>query len=285
MKNYKIINASSDLGVSIDGSDKGPLAISSCFKNIDSINIEKPNIIKSKDKDDLSKNLDAVNEFNKELYGEIDKVIKDDYFPICLGGDHSVVIASGLASINNNESLGIIWVDAHTDYNTFETTRTGNLHGLPLAALDGYKCEKLTNFLSNKFYNPKNTVVVGARSIDAWEYPNCKDAGITIFTTEDVHRMGAKEVMKKAIEIASNGTNGIHISYDLDVIDPKVAPGVSVDEENGISENEAYEIMDAIVNNKNLVKSLDLVEYNPSFDKNNATLNIAVNLLNKFIEK
>ena len=287
MKKYEIINACSDLGVTIDGANLGPELISKHFINNNNINniisIKKPITIKSKDKKDLKKNLDAVNLFNKNLYNVVDYTIKKGYFPVTIGGDHSVVIASGLATINNNDNLGLIWIDAHADFNTFESTRTGNIHGLPLAALCGYKCDSLTSFMSNKQYNTKNVVIVGARSIDNWEYPNLDNTDITIFTTEDIKKYGATEIMKKAIKIASKNTEGIHISYDLDVIDPEVAPGVSVDEENGINEKEAYEIMDIIIENKNLIKSLDLVEFNPKYDINNKTLKIAINLLNKFI--
>ena len=287
VKQYEIINACSDLGVTIDGANLGPELISKHFFNNEKINnivsIKKPITLKSKDKKDLKKNLGAVNLFNKNLYNVVDYTIKKGYFPITIGGDHSVVIASGLASLENNDNLGIIWIDAHADFNTFESTKTGNIHGLPLAALCGYKCEKLTNFMTNKHYNTKNVVIVGARSIDDWEYPNLDDTDITIFTTEDIKKHGATEIMEKAIDIASNKTDGIHISYDLDVIDPEVAPGVSVDEENGINEKEAYEIMDTIIENKDKIKSLDLVEFNPKYDINNKTLKIAINLLNKFI--
>lgn len=287
MKQYEIINACTDLGVSVDGADLGSLLISKHFKNNDKVknivSIKKPVTIKSKDKNDLRKNLDAINLFNKNLYNVADYTISNNYVPIVIGGDHSIAIASSLVSLNNNDSLGLIWIDAHADFNTFESTRTGNIHGLPLASICGYKNEELTNFLTEKYFNTKNVVIVGARSIDDWEYPNLNDTDITIFTTRDIKKYGVNEIMKKAIDIASSKTDGIHISYDLDVIDPSVAPGVSVSEINGINEKEAYEIMDTIIENRNRIKSLDLVEFNPKYDVDNKTLEIAINLLNKFI--
>lgn len=288
LKQFEIINACSDLGVNVDGASLGPNFISNHFinniniKNI--VSIQNKIVIKNKDVNNLKKNLDEINMFNKELYKMTDKCIKKRHFPIIIGGDHSIAIASSLASLNNYDNLGLIWIDAHADFNTFETTKTGNIHGLPLAAICGYKNEKLTLFFKTKYYNTKNVVIVGARSIDEWEYPNLRDTDITIFTTADIKKYGVETIMNKAISIASNNTLGIHISYDLDLIDPNCAPGVSVPEIDGIDENEAYHIMKIITNNKDKIKSLDLVEYNPNYDINYKTLNIAINLLNTFID-
>jgi len=282
-----IIMGQSDLGTHVCGSELGPSRI---IKQIDSkkINkiytINKKEVNKSLDRLDLAKNLVEVNEVTKGVFDSVCETIKDNCFPITLGGDHSVVVGSILAS-NKYNDIGVIWIDAHGDYNTFETTITGNLHGLPLAAVSGYKCDKLTSFINSRFVNPKNCVIVGARSIDPLELVNIKDSGVTIFTMDDIKANGIHNIMKKAISIANNNTNGIHISYDLDVIDPKFAPGVSIPEINGISYEESIEIMDEIVKNINLIKSFDLVELNPLRDIDNKTLDIACILLNNFIKK
>lgn len=283
---YTFINANSDLGVHIDGTNTGPNLITDNFKNHEVITIEKnTNIIKSKDKSDLAKNLKEVNNFNKLLFDKITNLLNENKFPITVGGDHSIAIASSLASNNYHKNLGIIWIDAHTDYNTFDTTITGNIHGLPLAAINGYKTEKLTNFLTNNYINPKNTVIVGARSIDEQELVNLKNNNITFFTTEDIKKEGLENILDKSFQIAGNNTNGIHISYDLDYIDPIDCPGVSVPENNGINTKTAIDTMEYIKNKKHLIKSLDLVEYNPKFDINNKTLNLAIKLLNIFINE
>ena len=180
--------------------------------------------------------------------------------------------------------MGIIWVDAHGDFNTFKTTITGNLHGLPLAVITGYEKNDLSKFHKQNFYNFKNSVILGARDIDPLEYENIKDAGVTIITTEDIKKYGAREMCIKAIEIASNNTNGIHVSYDLDVIDPVFAPGVSVPAKNGINVEEAYEILDELLKQKN-IKSMDLVELNPSRDIDNKTGKIADYIVNEIINK
>ena len=256
MKEINFISACSDLGVHICGSEKGPLELTNNF-DIKNYIIKKENIEKSFDSEDLRKNEKYINIFTKKVFNTASNILETGKTPLLIGGDHSCVIGSALASQKYHNNIGIIWVDAHGDYNTFETTKSGNIHGLPLAAITGYKCNELTNFITNNFINPKNCVVVGARSIDPWEIGNMVDAGVTIFTTEDVKNEGAANIMKKAIEIACNNTNGVHISLDLDVIDPIIAPGVSVPEDNGITDIEMYEIVDEMLNNKDVVKSID----------------------------
>ena len=277
-----IINACTDLGVHVNGANLGPELLTKEL-NIKKDTINKENIVKSTDKLDLKKNLSEVNKFTSQIYNKTLEILENGDFPLLIGGDHSSAIGSALASRKCN-NIGVIWIDAHGDYNTFETTRTGNLHGLPLAAITGYKCDLLTNFITNEFINPKNTVIVGARSIDPWEIGNLEDAGVTIFTTQDIHEKGSQAIMDEAFKIALNNTDGTHISYDLDVIDPMIAPGVSVPEVNGITLYEANEIMDYLVNRKEDIKSMDIVEFNPTKDINDKTKTIALELINKFIK-
>lgn len=283
---YKFINANTDLGVHIDGTNKGPILITENFNNYEIINVnKKEEYQKNKNKENLAKNLDEINNFNKELFSTVTETLKEGKFPITIGGDHSIAISSALASNQYHKKLGIIWIDAHTDYNTFDSTITGNIHGLPLAAINGYKTDLLTSFLTNNYISRENTVIVGARSIDKLELENLKDNHITFFTTEDIKKEGINNILDKAFKIASNNTEGIHISYDLDYIDPIVCPGVSVPEENGIDLETAYNTMKYIYNKKDLIKSLDLVEYNPNFDINETTKNIAINLLKIFLNE
>lgn len=287
MQKIDIIEARNDLGVNIDGADVGPSILT---KNIDKSKInniyivEKPNYEKEKQKDNLRKNLKGVNEFNEKLYNAVSKVVNEDNFPLTLGGDHTIAIASALASIKKREKLGIIWVDAHGDFNTFNTTITGNLHGLPLAVITGYEKELLSYFHEGNFYPFTNTVILGARDIDPLELENLKDANVTIFTTADIHKYGVKQITKKALEIASNNVDGIHISYDIDVIDPKDAPGVSVPAISGITKEEAYEILDELLTS-NDIKSMDVVEFNPLRDIDHKTEEIANKIVNKIIDK
>lgn len=286
-----IINACCDLGVNVDGASIGPKVIKEKIK--DNHKIKTINDVlcdcsnKSQDENDLEKNYDRLMEYTTRLYENILSTKNVDSFTITIGGDHSIAVSSSLASIKKEEDLGIIWIDAHADYNTFQTTITGNLHGLPLATINGLN-KRLSLFHDGKYYDPKKTVIVGYRTEEvnkAEEVNNLKTAGVSFFTTKDLKKDGIEVTMKKAFDIASNsGKNKVHISYDLDFIDPEVAPGVSIPEVNGPSKEEALKVANTLTEYKNLISSFDLVEYNPINDKDNKTLDIAVEILNKIID-
>ncbi len=286
MKTF-IIGAGSDLGVHIDGAHLGPIQLMNDLKGFykgESFSlVQNENIIKSRNLSDRRKNEYEIDKFNTQLYKTILEKVKDGYFPITIGGDHSVAVASALASAKVHDNIGIIWFDAHTDYNTFETTVSGNIHGLPLAAITGYKNHELRYFYDGNTIQPSKTVVVGARSIDDWEKDNIKYSGITVFTTEDIKEKGVEAVVEEAFAIAGNRTKGVHISYDLDLIDPEIAPGVSIPEFDGITEEEAMKINELIMKHLDQVVSYDLVEFNPLRDKDRKTEQIAVNLLAQMI--
>ena len=282
-----IFGAGSDLGVHIDGASLGPTQlmndIKTFYKGESMMFQQDPEIIKSRNISDRRKNEYEIEKFNTELYKNMVSKIKEEYFPILIGGDHSVVIASALASAKVNIDVGIIWIDAHTDYNTFETTITGNIHGLPLAAINGYKCNELRYYHDGKIIQPSRTVIVGARSIDEAEKDNVRYSGATVFTTQDIKEKGVEAVMDEAFKIAGYKTKGIHISYDLDIIDPKIAPGVSVPEKDGISEEEAMQISEYLAKHINDILSMDLVEFNPLRDINRKTEQIALNIATQMI--
>lgn len=287
MKNISIIKACSDLGVNKDGTELGPDIIMNNTKTLlthEIYRLEKISCIKELDKNIKRKNIKYINEFNARLYHLVSDVLNKNYIPLTLGGDHSITISTALASLRHWKSLGIIWIDAHSDFHTFETTITGNIHGLSLSTIAGQNSIDLCNFHKSTFFSPSNIAIVGARSIDyPGEYNNLKKAGITIFTTEDIKNEGIKQILKKAINIACYNTNGIHVSIDIDVLDSQIAPGVSVQELNGINEEEFYSIIDTIIRNENLIKSIDFAEYNPSYDFNNKTLKIVTKALDKFL--
>lgn len=282
-----IFGAGTDLGVHIDGTSLGPVQLMNDIKAFykgESMMLEQDkDIIKSRNLSDRRKNEYAIEKFNSNLYKNMVDKIKEEYFPIMIGGDHSAAIASALASAKVNVDVGIIWIDAHTDYNTFETTVTGNIHGLPLAAINGYKNSELRYYHDGKIIQPSRTVIVGARSIDEAEKENVKYSGVTVFTTDDIKEKGIDAVMDEAFKIAGYKTKGIHISYDLDVIDPDVAPGVSIPEFDGISEEEAMKINEYIIHHMDKVLSYDLVEFNPLRDVDRKTEQIALNILAQVI--
>ena len=280
MKDIAVINACCDLGVHVYGTDLGPEIITNNI-NKNKYTIKMKNVKKQLEKDNLKKNLEGVNDFNERLYNQVKEVVKQEFLPITVGGDHSIAIASALASISKYKNMGIIWFDAHGDFNSFETTMSGNIHGLPLATITRYEEKYLSNYHSENYYSYKNTVIVGARDLDTLEKENIEKCGVTVFTTEDIKKHGVENICERAFEIAKNGTSGVHISYDIDLIDCKLAPGVSIPVLNGINEEEAYEIVDEIIKNKDAVKSVDIVEFNPLRDKNKVTENITKTIFNK----
>ena len=282
-----IFGAGTDLGVNIDGASLGPVQLMNDLKAFykgESMMFEQDkDIIKSRNLSDRRKNEYEIEKFNTNLYKNMVDKIKEEYFPIMIGGDHSAAIASALASAKVNIDVGIIWIDAHTDYNTFETTVTGNIHGLPLAAINGYKNSELRYYHDGKVIQPSRTVIIGARSIDEAEKDNVKYSGVTVFTTQDIKEKGIEAIMDEAFKIAGYKTKGIHISYDLDIIDPDIAPGVSVPEFDGINEEEAMQINEYIISHMQSVLSYDLVEFNPLRDVDRKTEQIALNLLAQVI--
>ena len=284
-----IFGAGTDLGVHIDGASLGPVQLMNDLKAFyqgESMMFEQDKeIIKSRNLSDRRKNEYEVEKFNSNLYKNIVEKIKEEYFPIMIGGDHSAAIASALASAKANVDVGIIWIDAHTDYNTFDTTVTGNIHGLPLAAINGYKnTADLRTYHDGKIIQASKTVIIGARSMDEAEKDNVRYSGVTVFTTQDVKEKGIEAVMDEAFQIAGYKTKGIHISYDLDVIDPEIAPGVSIPEFDGISEEEAMQINEYLVKHMKDILSFDLVEFNPLRDIDRKTEQIALNILAQIIK-
>ena len=261
-----IFGAGTDLGVHIDGASLGPKQLMNDIKSIyngESMLFEQDkDIIKSRNLSDRRKNEYEIEKFNSNLYKNMVEKMKEECFPIMIGGDHSAAIASALASAKTNVDIGIIWIDAHTDYNTFETTVTGNIHGLPLAAITGYKCNELRYYHDGKIIQPSRTVIIGARSIDDAEKDNVRYSGVTVFSTKDIQEKGIDAVMDEAFKIAGYKTKGVHVSYDLDVIDPDVAPGVSIPEFDGITEEEAMKINEYLINHmKDIDKKTFFVMY------------------------
>ena len=276
-----LVKACSDLGVHVCGSEKGPLAISSIDNLVDSVvTINKDDVPKELEPGNKKRNFEYVNKFNERLYKYI---VSDKNFIITVGGDHSIAIGSDLGSAKKHSNIGIMWIDAHSDYHNMNTTISGNIHGMPLCSITGENGNDLSYLFDGEYIDPFKAVIIGARDIEEAEYKNLSEAGVTVFTTEDIKTKGVKKIMDEAYKILE-GCDGIHISYDLDVIDPIVAPGVSVKAKDGINEEEAYKIMDEIINKKELLKSFDLVELNPDNDIDNKTQKIAINLLEKLIK-
>lgn len=282
-----IFGAGTDLGVHIDGANLGPVQLmndlKAFYKGESMFSDRDPGVIKSRNLSDRRKNEYEIERFNSTLYKSMVEKMKEDYFPIMIGGDCSASIASALACAKKNVDVGIIWISADPAYHTFETTVSGNIHDLSLAAINAYKNNELRYYHDGKVIQSSKTVIIGARNIDSVERDNIRYSGVTLFTTEDIKEKGIDAVMEEAYKIAGFKTKGIHITYNLDVIDPDVAPGVSTPDFDGLTEEEAMKINEYILKNINQVLSYDLVEFNPLRDIDRKTEQIALNLLAQII--
>ncbi|HUA91737.1 MAG TPA: arginase [Terracidiphilus sp.] len=203
--------------------------------------------------------------------------------PLVLGGDHSLAAGSvsGVAEFyrRRGQKIGILWIDAHADLNTPETSPSGNVHGMPLAALMGLGPEPLANLLGfSPKIAPENTVLIGVRDIDAAERENIRRAGIAeVYTMRDIDERGMRTVMEEALRAAGRGTAGYHVSLDLDWIDPEDAPGVGTPVRGGATYREAHLAMEILADHGRLL-SFEIVEVNPVIDEHNRTADLAVEL-------
>jgi arginase len=202
--------------------------------------------------------------------------------PVVLGGDHSLAAGSVAASAEfvrrtTSYPLGLIWVDAHGDMNTPQTTTTGNVHGMPLAALLGQEPAELSSIGSSPSVLPQHTVLLGIRNLDEKEKGKIRASGVHIFTMKDIDREGIAVIAERAIALASAGTGGVHVSFDLDACDPTYAPGVGTPVKGGLDYREAHMVMELVADSHGLV-ALDLVEVNPTLDIRNTTAEFGTEL-------
>jgi len=232
--------------------------------------------------DEHKKFIDEIATVCRELFARVTTSLDAGAVPLVLGGDHSLAAGSVAATAAwlrqaTYHPMGLIWVDAHGDMNTPATTTTGNVHGMPLAALLGHAPEELASIGESPSVRPEHTVLVGVRNLDEREKQEIRQAGIHVFTIGDIDRHGMAEVAERAIGLASKGTAGIHVSVDLDACDPIYAPGVGTPVRGGLSYREAHLLMELVADSQQLV-ALDLVEVNPTLDVRNATAELAVEL-------
>ena len=209
------------------------------------------------------------------LYKASLAVLEKGAIPLVLGGDHSLAAGSVAATADfvrrEHKALGVIWVDAHGDMNTPATSGSGNVHGMPLAALLGSEPAELSRIggFSPKV-TPAHTVLIGIRNLDEREKERIRESGVHVFTMKDIDRGGIAQVVEQAIAIAGRDTAGIHVSFDLDVCDPTIAPGVGTPVKGGLDYREAHMVMEMVADS-GLLRALDLVEVNPILDDRNMT--------------
>ncbi|HET8677246.1 MAG TPA: arginase [Blastocatellia bacterium] len=293
MRKVKIIGVPMDLGAGRRGVDMGPSAIRIAGLNqaiallghevtdAGNVHVNPPEALTQTTA--RARFLPEIAAASEELALMVEASLDEETVPVVLGGDHSIAIgsAAGLASFyrKREKRIGIVWLDAHTDINTPETTPSGNIHGMPLAALLGRGPKELTHVsgFAPKLL-PENAVVIGARSVDPGERELIKTLGVRVFTMSEVDERGMSDVIEEAIEIASRNTAGFHVTMDMDFIDPFYAPGVGTPERGGATYREGHLAMEKMSDSGHVL-SVELTEVNPMYDTANQTAQLAVEFI------
>lgn len=288
-----------DLGQARRGVDMGPSAVRAAGLNAaikalghqveDAGNIHVKIPEEQHFGDRHAKYLNEIAETCREVAERVAQTLEAGCFPLSLGGDHSIAIGTiaGVAKFfrERGQSVGCLWIDAHADMNTPETSPSGNIHGMPFAALLGYGPEELTKIAG---FAPKlearHCVLIGARDLDARERRIVKDSGVNVFTMRDIDEQGMRGVMEKSLVLAAEGTAGFVVSWDMDVVDPAEAPGVGTPVRGGVTFREAHLALEMIADSRGMV-SLELVEINPIIDVHNKTAILGVGLVTSALGK
>lgn len=236
-----------------------------------------------------AKYLNEIADTCQEVAERVRQTLEEGLFPLVLGGDHSIAIGT-LAGVSKfhrdrNQSIGCVWIDAHGDMNTPETSPSGNIHGMPFAAVLGLGADPLTKIFGYApKVLPKDCVLLGARDLDARERRQIRHSGINVFTMRDIDEQGMRAVIERSVELALRDTAGFAVSLDMDVVDPAEAPGVGTAVPGGITFREAHLAMEIIADSKGMV-SLEIVEVNPILDTLNRTASLAVGLASSALGK
>lgn len=289
MRKLAIIGMPMDLGQTRRGVDMGPSAIRYAGINerlkplfdeiadLGDIPIGRPEV--AIDQETNLRNLQLIAEKSSLLAEKIDEVIEVGSFPLILGGDHSIAIGTLAGVSKHYQNLGVIWYDAHGDLNTAETSPSGNIHGMPLAVSLGVGHSLLTEISGYKpKIKPENVVIIGARSLDDGEKALIKEKNIKVYTMHEIDRMGMAQIMEETIAYLKERTDGVHLSLDLDGLDPSDAPGVGTPVIGGISYRESHLAMEMLEEAK-IITSAEFVEVNPILDDKNKTAIVAVELM------
>jgi len=289
----RIIGVPMDLGASRRGVDMGPSALrvaglqarlKHLGRHVEDIgNVPVPLPEEQHYGEKNAKYLAEIAQACKGLADMVCKTLDEDLVPLVLGGDHSIAVGTtaGAAEHFNRKSkrIGLIWLDAHGDMNTPDSSPSGNVHGMPLASIMGYGPSELTGLASiNPMVEPRNVVLVGIRELDSKERRLVKESGVHIFTMRELDERGMREVMAEALRFAGDDTAGISVSLDMDFVDPSDAPGVGTPVRGGVTYREAHLALEMIADSKSMV-SFELVEINPVIDVHNTTATLGVDLV------
>ena len=293
-KKIRIIGFPSDLGASRRGVDMGPSAIRIAnvgprlkqlgydVDDLGNISVAVRESVSS-GSDSKIKFLPEILAASKELRDRVYEALKAGRIPLTLGGDHSLAMGS-IAGVTKfyaekKQKVGVIWLDAHGDINTPETSSSGNIHGMPLAHVLGKGNKELLS-LGEKIpmVDPSRAVLIGIRDLDPGERDAIREQGVRAFTMRDIDEMGMRNVIQEAIKIASNGTAGFHLSFDVDCMDPRDAPGVGTAVRGGTTYREGHLAME-ILHDSGKMLAMDITEVNPVLDTSNQTADLAAEMI------
>ncbi|EMA69504.1 arginase [Halorubrum aidingense JCM 13560] len=291
MTTVRIIGAPTDYGANRRGVDMGPSAIryggladqlaGAGVETVDAGDLAVPRA-EERDPDTEApsrgnaKFLRETADVSRRLADAVSDTLADGEVPLALGGDHSIAIGSLVGSARDAD-IGAVWFDAHADLNTPSTTPSGNVHGMPLAAALGFDEFADTDWANAPGLSPENVALVGLRSVDEAEVDVIRDHGFTAYTMSDIDERGITDVTEEAMAAAADGTDGVHVSLDLDWLDPKEAPGVGTPVRGGVTYREAHSAMET-VDEADCLRSMELVEVNPTLDQHNETAELATEL-------
>lgn len=219
----------------------------------------------------------------RRLADRVEQLMEQGRFPVVLGGDHSVAIGtiSGIARYwrKRGRRIGVVWVDAHTDMNTPGSSPSGNIHGMPLAVLLGYGAPELVAIAGDQpALDPRHVCILGARDIDTSERELVRQSGVRVYTMSELDERGTSNCVREAVERACDGTVGVHLSFDLDGVDPAHAPGVGTPVPGGLNLRESHLICEKVAETEKLI-GVEMVELNPVLDSENRTGKLAVWLI------
>ena len=289
----RIIGVPMDLGASRRGVDMGPSALrvaglQSRLKQLtrqveDAGNVSVPQAEEQPFGEKKARYLEEISQTCKSLAEMVRKALDEDMLPLVLGGDHSIAVGTvaGAAAHfkQKGKRIGVVWLDAHGDMNTPDSSPSGNVHGMPLAAIVGSGPPELTEIAGFKpMVEPRNVSLVGIRDLDAKERRFAKESGVHVFTMRDIDERGMRDVMAEALRFATDDTAGVAVSLDMDFVDPTDAPGVGTPVRGGVTYREAHLALEMIADSKAMI-SFELVEINPVIDLHNTTAILGVELI------
>ena len=284
-KRVDIIGIQMDLGASRRGVNMGPSAIrySGLLEKLELLGIRAcdkgdiiPLIPESEDNAAM-RHAKEINEANERLYRTVRESLRGGAVPVVLGGDHCVAAGSIPAVAEELGDIGVIWIDAHGDFNNEKSSPSGNMHGMPLSAVCGCGPDAMVSFSGARIH-PRHVAQVGARDLDTAERERLRENGVSVFSISDIDKLGMAEVMRRAIAVAGEGTHGIHLSFDVDAITPEAAPGVGTPVHSGLTVREAFLAAEMLAESGRVV-SVDMVEVNPMLDAFNKTGILACELI------